>query len=250
MGRYPGERSSNFSDEDPQHLVTIAYDFYLGQTEVTQRQWLALMGSWPGSAPNSDFGVGDDYPAYHVSWNDCQNFIAALNAHIDGGDQGPATFRLPRESEWEYACRAGTQTRFSFGDSDCSSTECSSCELDDYGWWCGNAHRQTHQVRQKLPNAWGLYDMHGNVFEWCEDNWHNSYDYASRPDDGSPWLDPTKSERVFRGGFWEISANTCHSAFRGGTHPGSRFGPWGLRLIRTQAPPNDNRTKRSWRMYE
>jgi len=144
MGSPDTERSRS-SYEGPVHTVNIAYDFYMGKTELTQRQWLAVMNSWPGTAPSSLYGLGDNYPAYYISWNDCQNFITALNTHVTDTGQGPATFRLPSEAEWEYACRAGTQTRFFFGDSlsvDDLSTDGPAGTLpgnrSDYMWFGAN----------------------------------------------------------------------------------------------------------------
>lgn len=115
MGRYPGELDGA-SNEDPQHPVTLAYGFWMGKYEITQQQWLAVRGSWPQFAPSATYGIGDTYPAYWISWNDAKDFITSLNAHIVSSGQGPLTVRLPSEAEWEYACRAGTQTRFYWGD--------------------------------------------------------------------------------------------------------------------------------------
>jgi len=157
-----------YSDEQPVHEVTISKDFYMGQTEITQAQWLAVMGTNPAQY----YGVGDNYPVYYVSWDDCQNFITALN------QLGQGTFRLPSEAEWEYACRAGTTTRFYFGDSDGCGTLCEDCAAGvlpgnrtDYMWYCGNngsygsVDYGSKEVGLLEPNGFGLYDMHGNVFE-------------------------------------------------------------------------------------
>lgn len=207
--------------EQPLHPVDIAYDFYIGRYEVTQAQWEAIMGVNPAS----DFGVGDDYPVYSVSWEDCQSFIVQVN------QLGQGIFRLPSEAEWEYACRAGTTTRFSFGDSVCSPTEALSCELDDYGWWANNSPEGAEPVGQLLPNPWGLYDMHGNVNEWCEDDWHEGYSEA--PADGSAWVEtPRGDTRVLRGGHWTYNARLCRSAFRIQGATTSRYPEAGLRLVR------------------
>ncbi|HOH30751.1 MAG TPA: SBBP repeat-containing protein, partial [Candidatus Hydrogenedentes bacterium] len=146
MGRYPGEEGSD-DREDPQHEVTLAEGFWMGKYEVTQEQWLAVRGAWPDATyvPSNSYGLGSTYPAYYISWDDTQDFIASLNAHIADTGQGPLTVRLPTEAEWEYACRAGTQTRFYFGDSlDCAG-DCSDCvagslpgNRTDYMWYCGN----------------------------------------------------------------------------------------------------------------
>ena len=216
----PDTERSRLSYEGPVHTVNIAYDFYMGKTELTQCQWLAVMNSWPGTAPSSYYGVGDDYPAYYISWNDCQNFITALNTHVANTGQGPATFRLPSEAEWEYACRAGTQTRFFFGDSltvDDYETDGPAGTLpgnrSDYMWFGGNnSLNGSKPVGTKLPNQFGLYDMSGNMWEWCQDYWHGIYTGA--PADGSAWLSPTSSSPVLRGGFWGDYAYFCRSANR------------------------------------
>ena len=214
--------------EKPVHEVSIGSDFYMGKTEITQAQWLAVMGIWPGSAPSSRYGLGDDYPAYHISWDDIageNGFIERLNA------LGRGTFRLPSEAQWEYAARAGSATRFSFGNSDCPPTGCSSsCELDQYAWWCGNNDPfGAKPVGGKLPNAFGLFDMHGNVWEWCQDYWHGNYNGA--PVDGSVWESPTGS-RVARGGRWRDPAGACRSSVRYRFVPdGTGYGV-GFRVVR------------------
>jgi formylglycine-generating enzyme required for sulfatase activity len=220
MGRYPGEQDS-YTNEDPQHSVTISQGFYMGKYEVTQQQWLALMGSWPNTIPSSDLGLGDNYPAYYLSWNDVQSFIATLNTHITSTSQGTVTVRLPSEAEWEYACRANTTTRFYFGESLGCAADCTDCAAgvltgnrSDYMWYCGNnSPNGSKPVGDKLPNTFGLYDISGNLFEWCEDDWHDSYTGA--PTDGRAWVDnPRSSTRVVRGGDWPITANDCRSAAR------------------------------------
>lgn len=234
MGRYSGEQSSD-ANEDPQHTVTIAYDFYMGKYEVTQAQWLAVMGSWPGIEPSSEWGVGDSYPAYLLSWNDAQNFITALNNHITSTGQGAATMRLPSEAEWEYAYRAGTTTRFYFGDSlGCADDSCMDCvagvlagNRSDYMWYCANSGN-SKSVGGKLPNAFGLYDMSGNLFEWCQDGWHANY--AGAPTDGSAWVLPSDLLPVFRGGSCGNNASLCRAAFRFTSVPSVRSPNIGFRL--------------------
>jgi len=240
MGRYPGEADS-YSSEDPQHPVTLAYGFWMGKYEVTQQQWLAVRGSWPGTAPSGPYGLGDTYPAYYISWADTKNFITTLNAYIISSGQGPLTVRLPSEAEWEYACRAGTQTRFYFGESVGCAGDCSDCAAgtlpgnrSDYLWYCGNnSPYGSKPVGGKLPNAFGLHDLSGNLWEWCEDDWHSNYTGA--PADGSAWIDsPRASDRVVRGGGWSYGAWGCRSAVRNDDAPGARSDGIGFRLAAVQ----------------
>jgi len=225
----PDTERSRWCDEGPVHTVNIGYDFYMGKYEVTQAQWQAVMGSNPAFG----YGVGNDYPVYYVSWNDCQSFITALNA------LGQGTFRLPSEAEWEYACRAGATTRFYFGDSLGCDDDCSDCAAgvlagnrSDYMWYCGNnSPSGTKPVGGKLPNAFGLYDMSGNVWEWCQDYWR--YDYTGAPGDGSAWVSPMSGYRVGRGGYWRYYARFCRSAVRSNSGPTCTYNGFGFRLCRT-----------------
>ena len=220
---YPSER--------PPHAVEIGSDFWLGVCEITQAQWVAVMGSNPVvESGYTRFGVGDDQPVYHVSWNDCRAFVAALSASASG------TFRLPSEAEWEYACRGGGNTPFSFGVSTCSPGTSDPCELLDYGWWAGNngvpgaANYGSKPVGLRLPNAYGLFDMHGNVWEWCEDDWHGNYTAA--PGDGSAWSGSPRGERrVIRGGAWGLSARFCRATTRYGFAPDFDYDAIGLRVV-------------------
>lgn len=202
MGRYPGD-SDSWDYEDPQHVVAVP-EFWMGKCEITKEQWTALMGTSPWS--------GEPYvlldpksPAVHISWSDAQAFITALNAYTGN------VFRLPSEAEWEYACRAGTTTRFYWGDDP-------SCTAGNaYAWWQYNTEdveeRYAHETGVKLPNALGLHDMSGNVHEWCEDDWH--YGYIGAPADGSAWADsPRGSNRVIRGGSYDSAGPFCRSAHR------------------------------------
>jgi len=237
----PDTERGRWLSEGPLHTVNIGYDFDMGKYEVTQKQWLALMGSWPDTTKNPDYesgkyGRGDSHPMYYVSWNDVKNFITALNTHIANTGQGPLTVRLPFEAEWEYACRAGTQTRFFFGDSlgcDDENEDCAAGTLpgnrSDYMWYRGSSPDSSKPVGIKLPNQFGLYDMSGNVYEWCEDDWHNNYTGA--PVNGSPWVDnPRASYRVIRSGDWSYSAGYCRSAYRYSGTPSYRYYYFGFRL--------------------
>ena len=220
MGRYPGELDS-WSDEDPQHSVTVP-GFWLGKTEVTKARWQALMDSTPWLG--ADYVLDEpDSPAVYLSWYDAKDFIRALNIHTG------QTFRLPSEAEWEYACRAGTTTRFYWGD-DPSYTEGGA-----YCWWYDNAYAigedYAHVVGLKLPNGFGLYDMSGNVWEWCEDDWHSSYTGA--PADGSAWVSPPRDSYVVsRGGSWSGWVGRCRSAHRGPPYPTIENPGVGFRLSR------------------
>lgn len=202
---------SNYgNDEDPVHKVTIEEPYYLGKFEVTQEQWREVMGNNPSSFE------GDSHPVESVSWDDVQEFIEKLNEK-----EGTNKYRLPSEAEWEYACRAGTTTRYYFGDDE--------SKLGDYAWYSSNSD-ETHPVGEKKPNSWGLYDMHGNVWEWCQDSYHSNYHGA--PSDGGVWESGGSSDRVKRGGGWINSAMNCRSANRRGDDPGSRDSSIGFRVLR------------------
>jgi len=206
----PTNEMGNYSD-GPVHNVSIKYSFDLGKYPVTQKQWEKVMGSNP-----SDF-KGDDLPVESISWENVQEFIKKLN-EIEGTDK----YRLPSEAEWEYACRAGTTTSYSFGDDE--------SKLKDYAWCNENSDGRTHSVGQKKPNSWGLFDMYGNVWEWCQDKWHDNYDGA--PLDGSAWEDGISSSRVIRGGCWTDNAWVCRSAIRGKSDSGTSDSYVGFRLLR------------------
>ena len=197
-------------DEAPIRTVTIGEDFFLGRYEITQNQWYAVMGRFPSTQEPS----GLDYPVVNVSWNDAQAFVTQLNT------LGIGTFRLPTEAEWEYACRAGSTTRWCFGDD--------VTLLADYAW-C-NTPSGPKPVGQKLPNAFGLYDMHGNVYEWVQDWYHE--DYTGAPADGSAWEDPVGATRVLRGGAYYATVSGCRSACRYDRTPDDRNSSRGLRVVR------------------
>lgn len=204
----PSHEKGRYNNEK-QHQVTLTRGFYMQTTEVTQGQWKAVMGSNPSRFK------GDDLPVEQISWNDVQEFIRRLNQR-EGGDK----YRLPTEAEWEYACRAGRTTRFSFGDDE--------SRLGEYAWYDGNSGSRTHPVAQKKPNAWGLYDMHGNVWEWCQDR-YGDYPSGSVTDPEGP---SSGSYRVIRGGSWVNEPRFVRSANRGRSYPDYRNYNLGFRLLR------------------
>jgi len=206
----PASETSRDNDET-QHRVTLTKGFWMGSTEVTQRQWEAVMCSNPSKFKNA----GANAPVEQVSWEECQTFVQRINARVTGGG-----FRLPTEAEWEYACRAG-------------STGPYAGNLDAMGWYGQNSGYTTHPVGQKQANAWGLYDMHGNVWEWCSD-WWGDYPAGSVTDPAGPG---SGSNRVIRGGCWINFARSCRSAFRSRDDPGYRFNSLGFRLSRTFSAP-------------
>ena len=201
--------ADGMADERPVHTVTIGRSFLMGKLEVTQAQWEAVMGFNPSTFK------GGNRPVEQVSWLDCQRFCAALSTRLG------RKVRLPTEAEWEYACGAGTTTKYSYGD-DASL-------LGPYAWYSGNSGDETHDVGGKRPNAWGLHDMHGNVWEWCEDANHN--DYAGAPADGSAWTNGVARSRVVRGGGWLSGASGCACTYRFNFTPSYRSLYIGFRLV-------------------
>jgi len=214
------------TDEGPQHSVTISRGFWMGETPVTQEQWRAVVKAaddeTPLPAAPSHFKGKDLHPVESVTWHQsvafCDRLTSLLGHQID--------FCLPSEAEWEYACRAGTETAFSDG-SACTSPGGLDPALEKLGWFDENSGRTTQAVRQKQCNAWGLYDVHGNVWEWCWD--------ARRPYKRAACVDPLGSldagaYRVLRGGSWYSLAGRCRSAYRLAYAPGSAWSGRGLRL--------------------
>ena len=207
-------------DGSYKHKVKLTKPFYIGIYQVTQKEWQAVMGNWEHES-YCENPRKDDQPICCVSWHDCQEFIGALNKK-----EGGWKYRLPTEAEWEYTCRAGSTTKYCFGDND--------SQLSGYAWFDANSNDKTHPVGIKRPNNFGLHDMHGNVWEWCQDNWHD--DYNGAPTDGGAW-EPGSGEdgsyRVFRGGSWCYAAENCRSADRNRCGPGYRGSNLGLRLVRS-----------------
>jgi len=219
MGCSPSLQWGCWSDENPVHQVTLTQPFYLGRYEVTQAQWTAVMGSNPSSFQSPSAQVPADQvpnrPVERVSWNMIQSFNAATG------------LRLPTEAEWEYACRAGTTTAFNLPPNGTDDDGL----LGQLAWFLPNAGNQTRPVGQKLPNALGLHDMHGNVWEWVQD-WHGASYYSQ-----SPGIDPpgpiSGTSRVLRGGSWIINSYYCRASYRGGFAPGYVVDRGGFRAART-----------------
>ena len=220
MGSPPSEK--NRSGDESQGPVTLSRDFLLGKTEVTRGQWKQLMATtpWRGSGDKSD----PDLPAVNVNWADVTVFCRKLTdrERAAGKLQANEEYRLPTEAEWEYACRAGTTTAYSFGDDEKL--------LGDFAWFRGNAEGKAHPVGTKKPNPWGMYDMHGNVWEWCSD-W-----YATNLAGGVDPVGPAAgSRRVNRGGVWRGYPVSCQSAYRSSDGPSSRGDYLGFRVARSQS---------------
>ena len=207
MGATSEQGSDADADERPVHSVTLS-SFHIGKYEVTQGLWREVMGSNPSYNPS-----GDDYPVENVSWEDCQEFIGKLNARTG------LTFRLPTEAEWEYAARGGRKSRgYKYSGSN---------SIGDVAWYSGNSGNHTHPVGRKSPNELGLYDMSGNVWEWCQD-WYGDYTAEAQRNPTGP---SSGGSRVLRGGsYWGV-ARFCRVSYRSFSAPGYRYGFNGLRLV-------------------
>ncbi len=212
MGSPKHEKGRSCHVEGPEHEVKIAKPFYMGIYPVTQEQWEAIMGVNPYQS-----GKGSHIPTNCVNWDDCQIFCRVMSAKVG------RKVRLPSEAEREYACRAGTTTRFYWGnDPDCK-------ELPKYGCVGCNSDGYLFQVGKEKPNPWGLYDMIGNVWEWCQDWFHDSY--AGAPADGRAWEEPAGIMRILRGGCDNSVGRECRSASRDWGNPGNRCGDVGFRVV-------------------
>ena len=207
MGATSEQASDAFDDEKPAHSVTLS-SYYIGKTEVTQELWQAVMGNNPSRFK------GNRKPVECVSWDDCQTFISKLNS-LTG-----KKFRLPTEAEWEFAARGGIKSQgYKYSGSN---------TLGDVAWYEENSGDTTHDVGTKSPNELGLYDMNGNVWEWCSD-WYGDKYYSSSPSN-HPTGPSSGAYRVLRGGSWYSIANLCRSSDRGGSTPVDRGDNMGLRL--------------------
>jgi formylglycine-generating enzyme len=201
---------SGLLDGEIAHQVTLTHGFWLDECVCTQTIWLKVMGTNP-----SQFGVDPHYPVESVSWDDCQEFCIEASRLIQG-----AEIRLPTEAEWEYACRAGTQGRYSGG------------SLNDLGWYNWNSGQHVHAVKGKSPNPWGLYDMHGNVYQWCLD-WIAEYSTNPVSDPIGP---NSGKNRIVRGGSWSCESQSCRSASRGADPTEYHANDLGFRLCISAQP--------------
>ena len=212
MGSHNGD-----GNEKPVREVRITKDFWMQTTEVTQAQWKAVMGTKP-----SDF-KGEDRPVEKVSWEDCRKFVKELNARF-AAQAGGRRFALPTEAEWEYACRAGSNAKWCFGDDE--------SKLQEYAWYYKNSGSKMHAVGTRKANGWGLYDMHGNVWEWCED-WYGSYEGVGTVDPKGP---SSGQYRVLRGGCWLLKSGLTRSAYRNWLQPSLRGWYVGARVALRKSP--------------
>lgn len=225
QGKYPasfvmGSTGDVPASEKPARTVKLSRPFAIARYEVTQELYAAIMGRNPSKWKGPRNSV--EMVSWHEAGDFCQKVTAALRQRKLIADD--EVIRLPSEAEWEYACRAGTTTKYSFGD----AVE----ELTHYAWFKGNAAGNDPPVGKKKPNPWGLYDMHGYVWEWCQDAWQPNYDHA--PADARPRTAPDAAERVLRGGAWTEPADHCRSAFRGHMPPDRRSDAIGFRCVRAR----------------
>ena len=210
---------------ETQHRVKLTQPFYLGVHEVTQRQWQVLMGDEPWK--RKDYvKVGSSYPATYISWDDATKFCKALTKQerLAGRITALQSYRLPTEAEWEYACRAGTTSAYSFGDN--------ASKLKEYGWVDEDAGKNRLQpIGSKKPNPWGLFDMHGNVWEWCSDG------FGDYPNTAATDPENTKAvaDRVYRGGGWSSDARYARSAHRSWDSPDRKYFFLGFRVALSPA---------------
>lgn len=210
------------ADEGPTHEVEITKGFYLAECEITQAQWVAVMGTAPWTG-RSNVEADPGHPAVYVSWIDMQEFLRRLNEEAE-----EEMYRLPTEAEWEYACRAGTTTKWSFGDD--------SSRLRDYACYLGSGATEgpkfAQPVAKRRPNPWGLYDMHGNVWEWVQDEYRPDAYSGESSEDGAATAEGSK--RVMRGGGFVNQGRHLRSARRFSFDPSLRYCALGARLVKTR----------------
>ena len=233
----------NYADEEPTHTVRITHPFYLGTFPVTQLEWRAVVERIPDTSlePEPSHFDGDQLPVEQVSLDDVENWCDSMQkmgileglANAAGEQVTVSRFGLPTEAQWEYACRAETETDYYAGDGDAALLEA--------GWFDENSDDKTHPVGEKTPNTWGLYDMHGNVWEWCRDAW-DADAYKKRVDgdtDPEVRVEDVNADdlvRVVRGGSWLGGAADCRAAIRGRRGPGGRNWVQGFRVCLVPGP--------------
>ena len=258
-GTFQMGSEKGLDDNKPVHEVTITKSFYMGKYEVTQAEYEKYC-NYGSSTPSSKYGDGDNYPAYYVSWYDALVYcnkrsmaeeltpcysISGSTAPKDWGDVPASTdstwnavicdwnangYRLPTEAEWEYAARAGDNTVASLTYSGTSNVD----ELGEYAWYTSNSNKKTHEAGTKSPNEFGLYDMSGNVWEWCWNWFTNSYD-AEAEGGSDPTGASSGSSRVFRGGSWRNNSGYCAVSYRNLKYPGDRYNDLGFRVVRASS---------------
>ena len=198
----PEAEAGRSNDEGPQSEVTISRGFWLGAFPVAQEEWRVIAEEASGLNAEPSYFSGERLPVEQVSWDHCQTWLRELNALEEARLPQNYQYRLPTEAEWEFACRAGTSTRFYCGDGDGA--------LNDHAWYSANSRSQPHPIGEKKANGWGFHDMHGNVWEWCED-WYGPLPVGRVKDPHGPIFG---TKRVFRGGSWGVAAARCRSAYR------------------------------------
>ena len=228
----PGSELGRDSNEI-RHQVTLTQGYWIGKYEVTQAQYAAVTGMYPSDKEDNGnyYGIGDQYPVFNVSWADAKAFCAKLTEQEKAAGRLPAGYRytLPTEAQWEYACRAGTTTALNSGKNLSAKYECP--EVDEVGWYKYNGDETSHPVGQKQPNAWGLYDMHGNVAEWCLD-WYGDYPTEAVTDPVGPG---TGNYRVYRGASYSSTGSWCRSAYRLCVFPTSSYNNLGFRVVLSES---------------
>jgi len=210
--------SNDYDREKPIHKVTIKNSFELGKYPVTVGEYLHFVKATKKEILEKWSKKKENHPVTDVSWDDAVEYCSWLNEQ-----QKEYVYRLPTEAEWEYACRAGTTTTWSFGDDE--------GVLKEYAWYSKNSDGSTHEVGKREKNPWGLKDMHGNVWEWCQDDYVDNY--KNTPKDGKPYIDKNAKSKILRGGSWFSYAYVTRSSYRNGGDPTNRINDVGFRLLRT-----------------